>query len=191
MAIYREYHDDAGVLFVFLLNIVQLQPKEAIFLTANEPHAYISGDCMEIMASSDNVVRAGLTPKFKDVTTLCSMLTFKCQDASIAFKVSPIKASPNTFLYKQPGEMKDFAILMTVIDQTSSDREDEVLLDDLSTESIIFCAKGHAVLSFTAVKAVSINAGSVLYLSAVDNGLSLKRTTSHEPVWIFRAFQPQ
>ena len=42
----------------------------------NEPHAYLAGDCVECMANSDNVVRAGLTPKFKDVKTLCSMLNY-------------------------------------------------------------------------------------------------------------------
>jgi mannose-6-phosphate isomerase class I len=30
------------------------------------------------MACSDNVVRAGLTPKFKDVAVLCDMLTYRC-----------------------------------------------------------------------------------------------------------------
>ena len=43
---------------------------------ANEPHAYISGDCVECMALSDNVVRAGLTPKMRDVSTLVDMLTY-------------------------------------------------------------------------------------------------------------------
>ncbi|XP_062023856.1 mannose-6-phosphate isomerase 2-like [Rosa rugosa] len=50
---------------------------EALCLGANEPHAYVSGDCIECMATSDNVVRAGLTPKHRDVKTLCSMLTYK------------------------------------------------------------------------------------------------------------------
>jgi Phosphomannose isomerase type I len=36
-----------------------------------------AGDCVEIMALSDNVVRAGLTPKFKDVRTLCDMLHYR------------------------------------------------------------------------------------------------------------------
>lgn len=43
----------------------------------NEPHAYISGDCVEVMALSDNVVRAGLTPKLRDVDTLCRMLHYR------------------------------------------------------------------------------------------------------------------
>ncbi|KAF2282698.1 hypothetical protein GH714_043695 [Hevea brasiliensis] len=55
----------------------QLNPGEALYLGANEPHAYLYGDCIECMATSDNVVRAGLTPKHRDVQTLCSMLTYK------------------------------------------------------------------------------------------------------------------
>ena len=39
-------------------------------MAANEPHAYVAGEIIECMACSDNVVRAGLTPKFKDVPNL-------------------------------------------------------------------------------------------------------------------------
>ena len=66
-----------GVLAAFLMNFVTLNPGEALWLGANELHAYVSGDCIECMATSDNVVRAGLTPKQRDVKTLCEMLTYK------------------------------------------------------------------------------------------------------------------
>lgn len=39
----RQFPNDIGVFCVFLLNIVKLEPGEAIFLGAGEPHAYISG----------------------------------------------------------------------------------------------------------------------------------------------------
>ena len=52
-----------------------------MFLKANLPHAYLSGDCVECMACSDNVVRAGLTPKFMDVPTLCQMLNYEPKSA--------------------------------------------------------------------------------------------------------------
>ncbi|KAF4321590.1 hypothetical protein BBO99_00004597 [Phytophthora kernoviae] len=67
---------DIGCFCPFLLNYITLEPGEAMFLDANEPHAYLSGDCVECMACSDNVVRAGLTPKFIDKETLHSMLTY-------------------------------------------------------------------------------------------------------------------
>ncbi|OSX68748.1 hypothetical protein BU14_2297s0001, partial [Porphyra umbilicalis] len=71
-----QYPGDVGCFAAYLLNQVTLQPGEALFLPANEPHAYLSGDCVEVMATSDNVVRAGLTPKFKDVPVLVKMLTY-------------------------------------------------------------------------------------------------------------------
>ena len=74
-------------------------------MAANEPHAYISGDCLEWMANSDNVVRAGLTPKFKDVQVLLKMLNYKSKN----FKVVPIKQD-DCFLY--PSGFKEFKVLI-------------------------------------------------------------------------------
>lgn len=73
----KQYPADVGVISAFFFNHVKLNPGEALYLGANEPHAYLSGECVECMATSDNVVRAGLTPKYRDVETLCSMLTYK------------------------------------------------------------------------------------------------------------------
>lgn len=67
---------DVGVLCAFVLTVVSLEPGQGMFLRANEPHAYISGDIVECMAASDNVVRAGLTPKARDVQVLIDMLTY-------------------------------------------------------------------------------------------------------------------
>ena len=67
---------DVGVLSVFFLNIVDLLPGQAIFIGPNVPHAYLSGDLIECMTCSDNVIRGGLTSKFKDVETLLASLDF-------------------------------------------------------------------------------------------------------------------
>lgn len=71
-----QFPGDVGVFAPFLLNTLRLAPGQAVFLAANEPHAYLAGDCVEVMACSDNVVRAGLTPKLKDVEVLVDMLTY-------------------------------------------------------------------------------------------------------------------
>eukprot|EP00250_Pteridium_aquilinum_P015501 c22619_g1_i1 orf=282-1775(+) len=73
----EQYPGDVGVLSAFFFNYIQLDPGQALYLSANEPHAYLSGECLECMATSDNVVRAGLTPKYIDTKTLCDMLTYK------------------------------------------------------------------------------------------------------------------
>lgn len=61
---------DPGLIAVILMNIVSLAEGEGIFIAPNVPHAYLSGDLIECMACSDNVIRAGLTPKYCDIDTL-------------------------------------------------------------------------------------------------------------------------
>ncbi|KAG4168913.1 hypothetical protein ERO13_A12G053500v2 [Gossypium hirsutum] len=87
----KQYPGDIGVISAFFFNYVKLNPGEALYLGANEPHAYLSGECIECMATSDNVVRAGLTPKHRDIITLCSMLTYKqgYPDILKGFPLSP------------------------------------------------------------------------------------------------------
>jgi mannose-6-phosphate isomerase len=66
--------EDPGLFAMLLMRQVHLAPGQAIFIGANVPHAYLEGDLVECMACSDNVVRAGLTPKYKDVETLLEVI---------------------------------------------------------------------------------------------------------------------
>ncbi|KAJ3393009.1 Mannose-6-phosphate isomerase [Entophlyctis sp. JEL0112] len=107
-----EFPGDVGVFCALLLNYLKLNEGEAIFLAANEPHAYLSGDCVECMAASDNVVRSGLTPKFKDVKTLVNMLTYNHGPADLQIlKGDPYKGSSSSVLYDPP--IEEFSILRT------------------------------------------------------------------------------
>jgi mannose-6-phosphate isomerase len=72
----QQYPLDPGVLVTLLLNHVVLAPGEAMFINAGVLHAYASGFGLEIMASSDNVLRAGLTPKHMDVEELLHVTDF-------------------------------------------------------------------------------------------------------------------
>lgn len=54
---------DIGILTLLLLNHVELEPGDGVFLDAGTLHAYLSGVAIEVMANSDNVIRGGLTPK--------------------------------------------------------------------------------------------------------------------------------
>ena len=73
----EQYPNDIGIFASCFLNHVRLAPGEAIYLAANVPHAYLKGDLVECMATSDNVIRAGLTPKLRDTTVLCNSLSYK------------------------------------------------------------------------------------------------------------------
>lgn len=59
----RWHPRDPGVVASLLLNRISLQPGEAVFLAHGIIHAHLFGMCLELMADSDNVLRAGLTDK--------------------------------------------------------------------------------------------------------------------------------
>src|SRR5215207_7345758 len=70
------YPDDPGVVISLMCNHLKLAPGEAVFLPAGNLHAYLSGAGVEVMASSDNVLRGGLTRKHVDLAALIEVLDF-------------------------------------------------------------------------------------------------------------------
>lgn len=74
--LYPKYSGDLGLVLLLMMNLVTLEKGEAFFIPAGIPHAYLSGNIIECMANSDNVIRAGLTTKFIDVESLKNVLTF-------------------------------------------------------------------------------------------------------------------
>ncbi len=54
---------DRGIFFLWLLNLEELKPGQAIVIRPKTPHAYLSGALFEIQAPSDNTLRGGLTSK--------------------------------------------------------------------------------------------------------------------------------
>lgn len=70
-------HHDRGIFSIFWFNLVHLRPGQAIFQDAGIPHAYLEGQCIELMANSDNVLRGGLTPKHIDVDELLLNVRFE------------------------------------------------------------------------------------------------------------------
>jgi mannose-6-phosphate isomerase len=67
---------DPGILVTLLLNFVELENGQALYLPAGNLHAYLGGVALEIMASSDNVLRGGLTEKHVDVVELTDIVDF-------------------------------------------------------------------------------------------------------------------
>jgi mannose-6-phosphate isomerase len=77
VSLHGHYPGDPGVLISLLLNRISLAPGEAVYLPAGNVHAYLHGLGIEVMASSDNVLRGGLTPKFVDVPELLKTIEFE------------------------------------------------------------------------------------------------------------------
>jgi mannose-6-phosphate isomerase len=73
----KDGHYDRGVFSIYFFNLVHLKKGEGIFQPQGMPHAYLEGQNVEVMANSDNVLRAGLTDKHIDVKELLKHVDFK------------------------------------------------------------------------------------------------------------------
>lgn len=92
--------DDIGLLVVFFLELIHLKKGEAFFTGAGIPHAYIKGNIVECMANSDNVVRAGLTEKFKDIKALRDIAFYNTKSIEIIRNGK----EDEIFVYNSPAE---------------------------------------------------------------------------------------
>jgi mannose-6-phosphate isomerase len=66
----EDHPSDIGLVAALLMRYQVLEPGEAMFMPAGGLHAYLRGTCVELLANSDNVLRAGLTGKHIDVPEL-------------------------------------------------------------------------------------------------------------------------
>lgn len=92
---------DIGVLSPLLLNLIRLQPGQAMFLEAGVLHAYLEGTGIELMANSDNVIRGGLTSKHVDVEELLAILRFEGRALQL---VEAAETAPGQRVYQTPAE---------------------------------------------------------------------------------------
>jgi mannose-6-phosphate isomerase len=99
---------DVGVLAPLLLNLVELQPGDALYLPAGELHAYLEGTAVEIMANSDNVLRGGLTTKHVDVRELLGVASFRMGRPQV---LRPERRAPGESVYRTPAREFELAFL--------------------------------------------------------------------------------
>lgn len=155
LRLHRDYPHDIGVFCAYLLNHVALSTGQSFYLAPNEPHAYLSGDCVECMASSDNVVRAGLTPKFKDLTTLLNMLTYNYGPAPDQ-RFAPTSVSEHTTLFDPPAPEFSVAVVTVKANQTA-------VLPPINGPGVLLAVNGETSL---VDHDVLMTEGSVVFVAA-------------------------
>lgn len=176
----HNFPNDIGVLSIFFFNIVEMKPGQAIYLDANIPHAYLSGDCIECMACSDNVVRAGLTPKFKDVETLLSMMDFQGKTCDTIF-FEPLPHGRFSKLFKPP--VKDFAVVEIDVPRDVN----EYSFDNRAYGSILIVLRGNASATSNDKFLFDLKEGSIVFIPA--NIASVKLTIDNSAGQGFLAYQ--
>lgn len=155
--LHNDFPGDVGCWAPFFMNYIILRPGQAIYLKPNLPHAYISGDCLECMACSDNVVRAGLTPKHIDVPTLVSMLDYgNYSPEQLLFQ--PQLEDPNTCIWRPP--VPDFAVVKIKVE--SADGPYNTIIR--ASPSVVIVTSGEGDVCDT--EPVPARPGVVIFLKA-------------------------
>lgn len=149
--------DSGGLFSPLLLNLVQLEPGEAMFLHVETPHAYLQGVALEVMANSDNVLRAGLTQKFINLPELLANLQFYPRPVSTLL-IQP-KYRGNELFFPIPVE--DFAFSLHKLSATPQ-------LLAQNSAAIIFCVTGEAVLEKEGQKWI-LKPGRSCFISAFES----------------------
>jgi mannose-6-phosphate isomerase len=130
------YPGDPGIAISLLLHTVELHPGEVLYLPAGNIHAYLEGLGIELMASSDNVLRGGLTPKHVDVPELLSVLDFRPLPAPYLRAEEP---QPGVRVFRP--DVPDFEL--TVVEPEAASRGIEVRLGG---PAIVLCTEGELVV---------------------------------------------
>jgi mannose-6-phosphate isomerase len=119
---------------VYFFNLVFLQPGQAIFQGAGVPHAYLCGQNIELMANSDNVLRAGLTNKHVAINELMKHTRFE-----------PVH--PDILTGEQAGHEKTFRLPVEdfMIGQITLGESNRYILRPAAPE-ILICVKGSATM---------------------------------------------
>jgi mannose-6-phosphate isomerase len=169
------YPHDIGILSPILLNLLCLEPGQAIFLGAGQLHAYLDGVGIELMANSDNVLRGGLTPKHVDVTELLKVLHF--DEHEVTFLESD-KNNSYERVYACPAE--EFVLSIITLPENESylrldGRSVEILLCtagraelmDMDRKDLLSLEKGMSAIIPAAVKGYKIEGQATFYKAAV------------------------
>ena len=162
----RVYPEDMGILSPVLLNLICLQPGQAMYLPAGQLHAYLEGTGIELMANSDNVLRGGLTPKHVDVPELLRVVRFVESPVAV---IEPVPVGPGEAGYPCPAE--EFAL--TVLHACEGKPYES---SDRRSVEVLLCTSGDGRIDETgsAHKGLSVKKGDSFLVPANLDGYVLR-----------------
>ncbi|CAN5418672.1 mannose-6-phosphate isomerase, class I [soil metagenome] len=158
------YPDDAGVLVTLLLNHVVLAAGESMFIAPGVLHAYTTGFGVEIMAASDNVLRAGLTHKHVDIRELLEITNFTPIPPPL-WAGTPLRDADGTVLAPPVDE---FELVVA-----SVDGQDHV--PDVVRPMIVLCLDGEVSVA-GGVDAKTLRPGQSVFVAESDGPVRLTGT---------------
>ncbi|MET0767474.1 MAG: mannose-6-phosphate isomerase, class I [Aeromicrobium sp.] len=158
----EHFPDDVGVIISLTLNRLTLQPGEAAFLGAGIIHAHLKGMCLEVMAASDNVLRAGLTTKPLNPEGLVKCLE---EGMSRLARVTPVPFGPSTELFVP--DVTEFAL---AVSQCSNAEPDGTMLPP-AQQRIVVCTGGEVELVNALGDRLKVRRGASVYAGPEDGDI--------------------
>ncbi|KYP97344.1 mannose-6-phosphate isomerase, partial [Sodalis-like endosymbiont of Proechinophthirus fluctus] len=155
------YPDDSGLFSPLLLNVITLQPGQAMFLFVQTPHAYLKGVALEVMANSDNVLRAGLTPKYIDVPELMANVQFVAKPEDTLLTVPEKHDGALMF----PIPVDDFAFSLHALMPVP-----RTLTQD--SAAVLFCVDGQATVDGGGQQC-TLQPGESVFIAAKDSPITV------------------
>jgi mannose-6-phosphate isomerase len=163
----EHFPDDVGVIISLTLNRLTLQPGEAAFLGAGIIHAHLKGMCLEIMANSDNVLRAGLTTKALNPAGLVQCLE---EGMSRLARVTPKPYMLSTEVFNP--DVREFAL---AVSQCSIAEPDGTLLPP-AQRRIVVCTGGEVELINATGERLKLQRGESVYAGPDDGDIRVVGT---------------
>jgi mannose-6-phosphate isomerase len=154
-----DHPGDLGLVASLLMRHAVLQPGQAVFMPAGGLHAYLHGTGVELLANSDNVVRAGLTGKHVDVPELVKLT----DPAAQVPVIEPRQVSAGVYVYDSPAP--EFRLYRAV------PGAGEVHLPGDGGPRIVFCVEGTGVLR-AGRGTLKVARGESCFLAAADGAVS-------------------
>lgn len=132
---------DPGIIVAFLMNPVSLRAGEAVYIPPRQIHSYQSGFGVEVMAASDNVIRAGLTEKYVDADQLVEIVEYS---AFPPVRVGPEHPTSTTDRFLAPAQ--EFMVSVTGVDSGADAASADGILVPGEGPRIVICIEGEVLL---------------------------------------------
>jgi len=155
--IFDEFGADKGALLALFMRHFTLQPGEALTVPPGAPHSYVKGLGLEIQDNSDNVVRAGLTPKHVDVDEFLNLLD--------------IEVAKNCEIVRSKNLLRGLAVYPEISEDYCLHRFEvsgQNLLADISLpgDSVVVCISGEIAVSNSLDERVVLRRGDAAYATS-------------------------
>jgi mannose-6-phosphate isomerase len=164
-----DHPNDLGVLALLLMRHEVLQPGQAVFMPAGGLHAYLRGTGIELLANSDNVVRAGLTTKHIDVPELLKLLN----PAVSVPLLTPTPITPGITTFNTPAP--EFRLYLVELPAPAQPPPAAPAVPPASTLAlpgdgprIVLCLDGACELRPASGDALKLNRGDSCFIPASD-----------------------